>query len=533
MAGTKTAIADSSRGRDAVDAVLDELDRLATGDSGAEQFYAALFARLGSLGCRATAIWGLAGGEVRLERHSPGTDGELASPAQMSAIQEAIAAGRPKLLATGGAKGRSLVAPWKIAEAPEGALQVWPEGDAPSSADEGYLRLLGAIAEIVAAFRTRQEQQRLRQQLDQQGRIGPFTESLHASLEPADVAYKIANDGRVLLGCDRMAVAVRRGRRYKVQAVSGAEHVHRRSESVRQLERLCERVVATGEPLWHDGSASKLLPQVSEALDDYLELSPAIALAVVPLSSPAAEQAANVPPVGALICEQYAEPFSPATRAAIGAIAGHCRLALVNARRVDSIPAHRLWLALGREGTLSKWAFRSLAAAAVLALAVGIFLAVPADVQVKARGELQPVVRHEVFAPRDGVVTAIHVDHGGQVQAAEKLLEIRSPELDLELQSVHGELETKRKQLAAAQSERLQFKPGDPELRLKQAPAHGRRRAVPGRSPRAGAAAGDAEAAERRIDGEQPRSRRGHHLERPATAGDASAPPGRCPADHC
>jgi multidrug efflux pump subunit AcrA (membrane-fusion protein) len=73
-----------------------------------------------------------------------------------------------------------------------------------------------------------------------------------------------------------------------------------------------------------------------------------------------------------------------------------------------------------------------------------------------------------VFAPRDGVVTAIHVDHGQSVTAKQPLLELRSAELDLEMQRVAGELETARKRLAAAQSERLQTRPSDADARLRQ-----------------------------------------------------------------
>src|SRR6185369_11176658 len=84
------------------------------------------------------------------------------------------------------------------------------------------------------------------------------------------------------------------------------------------------------------------------------------------------------------------------------------------------------------------------------------------------RGELQPLERHEVFAPRDGVVTAIRVDHGQSVAAGQPLVDMRSPELDLEIQRVDGELETARKRLAAAQSERLQMRPSDTDARLRQ-----------------------------------------------------------------
>jgi multidrug efflux pump subunit AcrA (membrane-fusion protein) len=143
-------------------------------------------------------------------------------------------------------------------------------------------------------------------------------------------------------------------------------------------------------------------------------------------------------------------------------------LALTNAEQLAAIPGHKLWLAVARPGWLSRWTSRTLAALIALTAIIVTLLAVPADVRIKARGELQPAVRHDVFAPRDGVVTKIHVDHGQTVQKGDALIEIRSPELELEMQRVAGELETARKRLAAAQSERLQLKPSDTDARLRQ-----------------------------------------------------------------
>jgi multidrug efflux pump subunit AcrA (membrane-fusion protein) len=110
---------------------------------------------------------------------------------------------------------------------------------------------------------------------------------------------------------------------------------------------------------------------------------------------------------------------------------------------------------------------RALIAAAMLTAIVLTLLLVPADVKIRARGELQPAERQEVFAPRDGIVTAVHVDHGQFVTSGQTLLEMRSSELDLELQQARGELDTTRQRLAAAQSERLQIRPGDADARLR------------------------------------------------------------------
>lgn len=521
MAEPSTHASSPGDGWHVVDKVLDELERLSNEDLSDREFYEGLFQRLVPLGCAAAVVWNVdQGGTPRLHWRAPGLEaenGELTSQARQAAVAEAVQRGAPKLLGpaapgdktNGALSGRSIVAPWIANGAAKGALQVWLAPSVRPEATDGYLRLMAAVGELVKSFHAHQQQRRMQRQLDQQVRIDAFTQGLHESLDLNDTAYRLVGDARVLVGCDRVSVAVRRGNGYKVVAVSGAEHIHRRSDSARQLERLCAAVEATHQPLWHPdvgqitdlshvgrianpshdladvgrianpshtqpevgriaNPSHELAPQISRPLADYLDLSPALALAVIPLEAPTGEKQADVQAEALLVFEQYATPFDPAQRDVIQAILGHARLALTNALLVRTIPGHRLWMAIGREGWLARWGVRSAIGFAVLAAILITLFAIPADVRVKARGELQPAVRHEVFAPRDGVVTAVFVDHGQAVQADEKLLEMRSPELDLELQRAAGELETTRKRLAATQSERLQIRPGEADSRLRE-----------------------------------------------------------------
>jgi multidrug efflux pump subunit AcrA (membrane-fusion protein) len=463
-----------------VDQILEELDRLATAELTDSDFYAAVMTRLSSLGCSAAAIWTVdTDGAPQLAWQSPGsplTTHNSPLTGQQSAVATAIQSVQPTLIekptAGNGASSvvHSIIAPWSPANISHGALQVWLADKVTAEAVSGYLQVLAAVGELVAMFFARQEQRRLRQRLDQQSQLDVFERSIHESLDIQQVAYRIANDGRLLIACDRMAVAIRHGSRFRISAVSGADQVHRRSESIEQLQHLCRAVVLSGEPLWHSSAADQspdMPPQISEALSAYLDLSPAVALAVIPLFPP---PKGNVqpPPITVLVLEQYDRPFDAVTGDLVAAIAEHCRLAITNAEQLAAIPGHKLWLAVAKPGRLSRWSSRTLAAAAVLTAMIVALIVIPAEVRIKARGELQPAVRQDVFAPRDGVVTKIHVDHGQQVHAGDTLIEIRSPELELEMQRVAGELETARKRLAAAQSERLQLKSSDTDARLRQ-----------------------------------------------------------------
>src|SRR5262249_24566800 len=105
--------------------------------------------------------------------------------------------------------------------------------------------------------------------------IESFARLVHGSLNPTEVAYHVANEGRKLIECDRLAVGVRHARtKVTVEAVSGADAVEKASTHVRRLRWLMQSVVHWGEPLIFKGTKDPgLPPEVADALDDYLHES--------------------------------------------------------------------------------------------------------------------------------------------------------------------------------------------------------------------------------------------------------------------
>ena len=158
-------------------------------------------------------------------------------------------------------------------------------------------------------------------------RLEDFTRTVHASLEPLETAYTIANEGRRLIECDRVSVAIRKGNRCVIEAVSGQDVFDKRSNTIRLLARLASAVVATGEPIWYTGDTRDMAPQVEEAVQEYVDESHSKTVAVLPLAASAAgrggrsREAAGAaePPIGALIVEQIEDSrLAPAHGAAGG-----------------------------------------------------------------------------------------------------------------------------------------------------------------------------------------------------------------------
>jgi multidrug efflux pump subunit AcrA (membrane-fusion protein) len=108
---------------------------------------------------------------------------------------------------------------------------------------------------------------------------------------------------------------------------------------------------------------------------------------------------------------------------------------------------------LGRlkTGVLEHLSRTAIVAAAVIA-AVAALVLVPADFNIEAPGTMQPTVRRDVFAPRNGIVDEVLVKHGDDVKAGTALVRMRDPSLELELKRVDGELETAQRQLDAVRA---------------------------------------------------------------------------------
>ncbi|NQT15947.1 MAG: HlyD family efflux transporter periplasmic adaptor subunit [Planctomycetes bacterium] len=352
-----------------------------------------------------------------------------------------------------------VLCPWKCDDASGGIVEVFQRPGASPSAQQGYLRFLAAICELVADFHRNDQLRGLKERLERFAQFEQFTEQVHASLDLKTSAYTIANEGRRFIGCDRVSVAVVRGSACRLWAISGVDDLNRRANVVRQLERLSQAVATVDEPLWYSGGGGDLPPEIEEPLHAYVDESQTRTLAVIPLSAPQSEESAQERKVlGTLIVEQFHGGPDERLRRTVSAVCGHSALALAHAVEAQGGPLVRLLHTLDKTGWLvrTKHVRKVWIALAALAVAVTALATLPADFTVEAHGELQPLERRDVFAPNDGVISDLQVVRAGEVRADQVLLVMRKPELDFEFQRVWGELQTSRKKLAAVEAERLQ-----------------------------------------------------------------------------
>jgi multidrug efflux pump subunit AcrA (membrane-fusion protein) len=289
--------------------------------------------------------------------------------------------------------------------------------------------------------------------------IEQFTQVVHHSLDLRETALVVANEGRRLIGCDRVSVAFARGRRYVIEAVSGLDSIDRRASEVRALGALARAAVATGESLFYSGDDSQLPPQVERALHDYVDRAHAKSLAVIPLTPPEElrgdDRRRRLPrPLGALIIEQFHQrEFEEPTSRRIATVVEHGALALTNAQEHSRLFLLPLWKMLGK----ALWVLeartlpKAVLAAVVVIAAVAALVITPKDFTLAARGALQPVERRHVFAGVEGVVMETLAEHGAAVAAGDALLLLRNTDLEVEIASLIGQRTTAQEQILSAQ----------------------------------------------------------------------------------
>lgn len=283
-----------------------------------------------------------------------------------------------------------------------------------------------------------------------------FLLRLHRSLSIDEICYTIANDGRRLIGADRVCVLVQEGARLRLASVSGVDLPDRRSNVTRTVEAAAAAVMQSGRRLVYSAeSGEPLPPQLDGPLSAYADANHVRAAIFAPL--PVAEGEPTEDRPGALIVEWFVQVPASAYEDRAERLAGHAGTAVHNGlRHADVAWAHLLlpvqWARSLWRGGRRK---RTLGVVGALVVAAALLAIVPAPLVVTARGQLQPVERRHIYAPVDGIVDEVQVDDESPVQPGDTLVVLSNPELDLELQRVVGAIDIWEQKLASLGFQRL------------------------------------------------------------------------------
>lgn len=346
-------------------------------------------------------------------------------------------------------------------------IEVLPRADASPATYRGCEQFLTAVSELAADFHTFDELRHLRKGDNYREQLIELGTHVHRQLDLTETAYTVANEGRRVVGCDRLSVLLKRGSRSQLLATSGVAAVERRSGMARRLEELAEMVRSTDEPAFYADGTTDAMPPIAAVLEQHAEESHARQIAALPLHMPAEPNSEadtetvnearrrQQAPRFVLIAEQFDARHADLHRERLVEVAQVCATALENAWQIDRLPLGWLWRWFGAiKEQLASHLTRSTLVLTAVTAAVAALILVPAELNIDAPGTLEPVVRRDVFAPRGGLVDEVLVEHGAHVAAGQPLVRLRDSELDLEIKKVHGELETTQRQIDAVRATR-------------------------------------------------------------------------------
>ena len=330
-----------------------------------------------------------------------------------------------------------IIAPLMVDKQVVGLLEILMDPTRRAATQKSTVRFVSDLCDLAATYLKNRQMRQMMSQQRLWNQLEGFTHQIHGSLDLRETAYAVANDGKRLVACDRLSVAVKIGGRVMVEAISGQEVVEQRANLVRELTRLCKVVIRSGEDLVYTGNTEGFAPDIRDALEMYVDESGSKAVIITLLHKPENDpneqnQQKEKVPFGCLVAEQIGDELAPTdAHARTEVVSRHASTALWNAQEHDKIFLLPVLKLMG-----SPWRFfrgRTLAKIVGVLLAIvaliGILAFVPYKLTIEGRGALQPEQRRITYAPVAGTVVDLSAEHGQFVNKGDVLARLESKEL--------------------------------------------------------------------------------------------------------
>ena len=355
-----------------------------------------------------------------------------------------------------------------------GVVELFQRPDVPLKAQSGYMQFLEQMCGYASRFlegrrRNPEASADLKNQFWTD--FEQFSLRLQRSLQEQEVADAAASDIRALLGCDRVSVAIRKGRSFQIRAVSGQSSVNARANLIVAMRKLSRRVIEMGETLVYTGRVEGLAPQVEEPLAAFVQESGSRMVMLVPMFENEAmvrkqgeeedrERRKKRPKAtGCLVIEQIAESEPlPQLEQRAELVADHVGAALWNARQHGRIFGLSLWKLMGK--TMEWFRGRKLAITTAVLMGIAGLVAFmwmyKLEYPVKAEGKWMPVEQHAVFAPYDGLITrkGIQIPPDNLVEKDKTvLIVLQNDELDGQIEEAKATIEKWKNTLVSKDNE--------------------------------------------------------------------------------
>ena len=440
-------------GLEQIDSILDQLDSIGREESSRSQFYETVLHRLKLLLNAQAAAWLIPLGSKPTGPQPSGspTWSIAACVGNVSLSEELLS--ELRLLNRDNAWSQAPSAAELVVgsqkDADRGALYVRLNSTVDSSAARDLVRLIEAFVEIIVHRNQRDDGDFIQNTLPSFHRL---LGTLSQSTDIRQAAMIVSNDLQDILNTDRVSLVRVRSGEAKLLSASGVIHAALSTETTRHIQEICQRAAIAKQPLVHVDKST----QTSGSPSLYHH----IAIPLQGASSAYAHENANENDVeddqdvlllqwheherfliGLSWMQYIVSPLASQWQA-------QCRL--------HSQPTVQRWLrwvglsgveGAGIEGAEVRPAGRRNAKRwRKIALGLGCCgialwgLTRPCDFRIEMEGVLEPTSQRTIYAAYDGYVDQLLVEDNSEVLQGQTIAVMRSPQLDLQIQEVRGEL---------------------------------------------------------------------------------------------
>ena len=372
-----------------------------------------------------------------------------------------------------------IVAPLMVDKQVVGLLEVLMDPNRRAAQQKSTLRFVSDLCDLAATYLKNRQMRQMMSQQRLWNQLEGFTHQIHGSLDLKETSYAVVNDGKRLVGCDRLSVALKIAGRTMVEAVSGQEVVEQRSNLVRELTRLCKVVIRSGEDLVYTGNTEGCAPDIRDALEMYVDESGSKVVVITLLHKPESEQATGTGdgtskekiPFGCLVAEQIGDELAPTDmHARTEVVSRHASTALWNSQEHHKIFLKPVLKAMGSPWRMFRG--RTLAKIGAVLAAILVFVLcmafIPCTLTIEGHGSLLPEDRHKVYAPVAGIVAAVPLDHDERVHTGDIVVKLDSKELQKELNGLIAERQKAEHQVGSLSMQADKLRSGQDSQELLQ-----------------------------------------------------------------
>ena len=315
----------------------------------------------------------------------------------------------------------------------KGCLLVSLSTAPPSAAVPGMLELIAAFAEVL----TLRQMADLEAFLDHRWeKLQQLTATLLDTSYTGDSAALLVNQLIPILSAARVTLCHTNALgNVRVQKISGAPTVDPNSRVVRNLAQVAQIAHKNLQPQLRQQRASNTDPNPTNIDDEGLFTN---SLSIPLVDHPRSKRCEHT-----LVIEWESYDEMLAATASVVHMLPTLSLAWRQHSRWQRIPAP-LRMIGERRWSSTKWKSRIIAVLALTLIAVLAYMALvqPYPLTIEAIGTIEPEKFRTIFTSLDGYVSELLVEDGQLVEVDQPLARIQTPELDLRIGAIVGELRT-------------------------------------------------------------------------------------------